>query len=91
MTRTELERLVADAERQPGLRQQLSLCHSWQELLQAAQGRGYAVETGDLQQASREAHASSFLERSRLRPIPDLLPGAPAAQSWPRRSANTAR
>ena len=90
MTRTELERLVADAECQLELRQQLSQCGCWQELLQAANRWGYAVEPGDLRQASREAHASRFLERSRLRPIPDLM-AAPADQPRMRRSASTAR
>lgn len=91
MTRTELERLVGDAERQPQLRHNLSHCRSWQDLLRAANRQGYAVEPGDLRQALREDHAGSFLERSRLRPIPDLLLGGPADQSRWRRSASTAR
>ncbi|MCP9790612.1 Nif11 family protein [Vulcanococcus limneticus Candia 3F8] len=91
MTRTELERLVADAEGQPRLRHHLSHCRSWQDLLQAAQRLGYAVQPGDLGQAIREAHASAFLERSRLWPIPDLWLGMPAVQPRLRRSASTAR
>ena len=91
MTRTELERLVADAEGQPQLRHLLSHCRCWQDLLQAAQRLGYGVQPGDLGRAIREDHASAFLERSRVRPIPDLLQAEPADQACLRRSANTAR
>ncbi len=91
MTRLELERLVRDAECHPQLRHHLARCGSWQELLRAARAQGYAVRPHDLQQASREARAGTFLQRARLRPIPPLLAGTSSDQSWRRRSASTAR
>jgi hypothetical protein len=54
MSRSELERLVAQAELRSELRQKLQGCHSREELAHLARSLGYGVTTGDLQRAEAE-------------------------------------
>ena len=54
MIRSELERLVAEAELRPELRQRLQGCHSREELAHLARSLGYGITTGDLQRAEAE-------------------------------------
>ncbi len=54
MSRSELERLVAEAEGRSDLRQGLQGCHSREELGRLARSLGYGVTTGDLQRAEEE-------------------------------------
>lgn len=51
MSWSELERLVAEAERDAGLRRGLKHCRSRQELILAARRLGFAVSLADLRQA----------------------------------------
>lgn len=54
MSRSELERLVAEAEVRSDLRQRLQGCHSRAELAHLARTLGYGVTSGDLQRAEEE-------------------------------------
>ena len=54
MSRSDLERLVADAETSHKLQQTLSQCRSREELLHTARCLGYRVTKGDLQNAWQE-------------------------------------
>jgi hypothetical protein len=54
MSRSELERLVAEAEVRSELRQRLQGCHSREELARLARSLGYGITTGDMQRAEAE-------------------------------------
>lgn len=54
MSRSELERLVSDAEGDSSLRRALRHCRSSQELVLAARRLGYGVTRVDLQEARRQ-------------------------------------
>lgn len=54
MSRSELERLVAEAEGRADLRQKLRGCQSREELAHLARALGFGVTTGDLQRAEAE-------------------------------------
>ena len=56
MSRSDLERLVADAETSHKLQQTLSQCRSREELLHTARWLGYRVTRNDLQNAWLEHH-----------------------------------
>ena len=62
MSRSELERLVAEAERRSELRQRLQGCHSREELARLARSLGFGVTTGDLQRAAAEQGLEGKLE-----------------------------
>jgi predicted ribosomally synthesized peptide with nif11-like leader len=51
MSRSELERLVAEAELRSELRQRLQGCQSREELARLARSLGFGVTTGDLERA----------------------------------------
>jgi hypothetical protein len=53
-SRSELERLVVEAELRSELRQRLQGCHSREELTRLARSLGYWVTTGDMQRAEAE-------------------------------------
>ena len=54
MSRSELERLVAEAENDRDLRQALKHCRSKQELVLAARRRGFRITRMDIQRAREE-------------------------------------
>jgi hypothetical protein len=54
MSRSELERLAAEAELRPELRQRLQGCHSREELAHLARSLGHGVTTGDVQRAEAQ-------------------------------------
>jgi hypothetical protein len=54
MSRSELERLVVEAELRSELRQRLRGCHSREELAHLARTLGYGVTSGDLQRVEAE-------------------------------------
>ena len=54
MSRSELERLVAEGELSSELRQRLQGCHSRAEPAHMARTLGYGVTSGDLQRAEEE-------------------------------------
>ncbi|MEB3165973.1 MAG: Nif11-like leader peptide family natural product precursor [Cyanobacteriota bacterium] len=54
MSRSELERLVSDAEARAGLRLLLQGCQDSEELVRLARRLGYGVTTGDLERARQE-------------------------------------
>jgi hypothetical protein len=59
MSRSELERLMAEAELRSELRQRLQGCHSRAELAHLARTLGYGVTTGDLRLAREERKATT--------------------------------
>ncbi|CAK6695609.1 MULTISPECIES: Nif11-like leader peptide family natural product precursor [unclassified Synechococcus] len=100
MSREQLIRLVADAERDPALREELRGCfaagQSWTSVVGKARLRGYEIQVTDLQDARSADHAASFLEASRVSAIGSLWGSSPvlpsqAAQLAARRQASTAR
>jgi len=62
MSRSELERLVAEAELRSELRQRLQGCYSREELARLARSLGYGVTTGDLERAEAEQGVEGKLE-----------------------------
>ena len=67
MSRSDLERLVADAETSSALQQTLSQCRSREELLHTARCLGYRVTKGDLLNAwleHRNAPAGNRADRA---------------------------
>ncbi|QPN69966.1 Nif11-like leader peptide family natural product precursor [Synechococcus sp. CBW1108] len=67
MSRSDLERLVADAETSQELQQTLSQCRSREELLHTARCLGYRVTRNDLQNAwleHRNAPAAHRADRA---------------------------
>jgi predicted ribosomally synthesized peptide with nif11-like leader len=54
MSRSELERLVAEAENDRDLRRALRHCRSKQELVLAARRRGFRITRMDIQRAREE-------------------------------------
>ena len=62
MSRSELERLVAEAELRSELRQRLQGCHSREVLARMARSLGYGVTTGDLERAEAEQGLEGKLE-----------------------------
>jgi predicted ribosomally synthesized peptide with nif11-like leader len=58
MSRSELERLVAEAELRSELRQRLQGCHSREELARLARSLGFGVTTGDLERAEASDKAT---------------------------------
>ena len=68
MSRSELERLVGEAEDRSSLRQQLQRSRSPEELVRMARSLGYGITTGDLQRAREEHEASTAGETGWLLP-----------------------
>lgn len=64
MSRTELERFVADAETNPELRETLQLCRNQAELILAARTRGYHITRMDLLRAWQEHSGAPFQKAS---------------------------
>ena len=62
MSRSDLERLVADAETSHALQQTLSQCRSREELLHTARCLGYRVTRNDLQNAWLEHHHAAAVQ-----------------------------
>ncbi|QPN69238.1 Nif11-like leader peptide family natural product precursor [Synechococcus sp. CBW1108] len=62
MRRSDLERLVADAETSQELQQTLSQCRSREELLHTARCLGYRVTKGDLLNAWLEHHNAAEVQ-----------------------------
>lgn len=63
MSWSELERLVAEAETDPGLKQVLRSCHSQAELLLAARNQGFHITRIDLLRAWQQ-HQALTLRRA---------------------------
>jgi len=63
MSRSELERLVGEAEDRSALRQQLQRTRSPEDLVRMARSLGYGITTGDLQRA-REDHEASIADET---------------------------
>lgn len=77
MSRSELERLVSDAEADGALRRALRHCRSGQELVLAARRLGYGVTRVDLRQARQEERQQG----RRLRKSSDALEAGVASVS----------
>lgn len=68
MSRSELERLVGEAEQRTALRRMLRRSRTPEELVRMARSLGYGITTGDLQRAREEHEASTAEEAGWLLP-----------------------